>query len=106
MKPKRLEMSKPIPVQLDKALRDRIERLSERLGEAKSTVMRIAMRVGLDQLEKALASETAPNLHAIAHATHEEPTGPQHRPQASFAELPPAKASSEKALVSGWSRLC
>lgn len=45
--------NKPIPVKLDADLNARIEEMSRRMGEHKSTVMRIAMRVGLDQLEKA-----------------------------------------------------
>jgi DNA-binding MurR/RpiR family transcriptional regulator len=54
MKYKRLKMSKPIPVMLDQPLLERIDNLSEKMGEAKSTVMRIAMRLGLAGLEKTL----------------------------------------------------
>jgi hypothetical protein len=58
--------SKPIPVLLDKPLRDRIAALSERLGEGKSVVMRIAMRVGLDSLEKAFEGNP-PNLSSLVY---------------------------------------
>lgn len=37
---------------LDQALRDRIDALSAKIGEPRSTVMRMCMRIGLDQLEK------------------------------------------------------
>lgn len=43
---------KPIPLRLDQALVERIEALAEKIGEPKSTVMRMCMRIGLDQLEK------------------------------------------------------
>ena len=52
MKFRRDKTSKPIPVLLDQALLERITAMSERIGEAKSTVMRIAMRMGLEGLEK------------------------------------------------------
>jgi predicted DNA-binding protein len=52
VKNNRVSMSKPIPVKLDPALLARIKEVSERMGEAQSTVMRIAMRVGLEGLEK------------------------------------------------------
>lgn len=57
MRRKTLTRSKPIPVQLDEPLRDRIAAASERLGEPKSTVMRMAMRIGLQALEKAVVTE-------------------------------------------------
>lgn len=44
--------SKPIPIKLDPALAERIEKIAEKIGEPKSTVMRMCMRIGLDQLEK------------------------------------------------------
>ncbi|MDD5350913.1 MAG: hypothetical protein PHQ12_11945 [Chthoniobacteraceae bacterium] len=46
--------SKPIPVKLDEPLLERIAAMSERMGEAQSTVMRIAMRIGLEHLEEAV----------------------------------------------------
>jgi len=48
--------SKPIPVVLDQALRERIDAMSLRMGEPKSTVMRLAMRLGLESLEKSLVA--------------------------------------------------
>ena len=66
MKRKTLAMSKPIPVKLDLPLLQRIEALSERLGEAKSTIMRMAMRVGLDALEKAFQANPADLLKIIS----------------------------------------
>lgn len=59
MKYRRDGKSKPIPVLLDQVLRDRIDDISERMGEPKSTVMRIAMRIGLDNLEKAFENKPA-----------------------------------------------
>lgn len=66
MKYDRVEMSKAIPVRLDKALVDRIKALSERIGEAQSTVMRIAMRLGLESLEKGMETK------AVRYPGHSE----------------------------------
>jgi predicted DNA-binding protein len=78
MKYKRLKMSKPIPVMLDQPLLERIDKLSEKMGEAKSTVMRIAMRLGLSGLEKTLneAPErlTQDALRSAAYPEH-QPSG-------------------------------
>jgi hypothetical protein len=49
--------SKPIPVLLDEALRFRIAAASEKMGEPQSTVMRISMRIGLEQLEDLFAKK-------------------------------------------------
>jgi predicted transcriptional regulator len=40
-----------IPVKLDKELAERIARMALRLAEGKSTVMRMAMRIGLQKME-------------------------------------------------------
>jgi len=66
MKRKSLEMSKPIPVQLDLPLRRRIEALSEKMGEAKSTIMRMSMRIGLSALEKAFEAKPADVLKLVS----------------------------------------
>jgi metal-responsive CopG/Arc/MetJ family transcriptional regulator len=50
--------AKPIPVKLDKNLLQRIDEMAIRMGEARSTVMRIAMRMGLEGLEKAFESNS------------------------------------------------
>jgi hypothetical protein len=55
---------KPIPVKLDEALLARIDALSEKVGEPRSTVMRMCMRIGLDQLEKVYDEKTRPRLSA------------------------------------------
>lgn len=52
VKYKRLKMSRPIPVMLDADLLAKVEAMSAKIGEAKSTVMRIAMRFGLEDMEK------------------------------------------------------
>ena len=80
-KNRRKTISKPIPVRLDPALLSRIEAVSEQLGEAKSTVMRMAMRLGLEKLEVALKSESAP----VAY--------PSARDQFSTAEERPGKGT-------------
>ena len=59
MRPKKPYRTRPIPVKLDDFLLIRVEKASARLGEAKSTVMRMAMRLGLDQVEKLLVQEIA-----------------------------------------------
>jgi hypothetical protein len=51
-------------------LRERIERASEKMGEPKSTVMRIAMRIGLDALEKAVAADPG-KLSSLLYPPHE-----------------------------------
>jgi hypothetical protein len=63
MKYRDSKQSKPIPVLLDKALRDRIEAVSQKMGEPKSTIMRIAMRIGLEGLEKAFEGD--PKLSSL-----------------------------------------
>jgi len=64
---KRVKMTKAIPVRLDAALLDRIHKLSERMGEPQSTIMRIAMRVGLDGLEKAFAADPQTTLSSLLY---------------------------------------
>jgi len=61
----RVITSKPIPVKLDEELLKRIEEMSVRMGEAKSTVMRIAMRLGLDGLEKTFSDPPLPERGPI-----------------------------------------
>lgn len=83
MKYRRDSGSKPIPVLLDAALRARIAAASEQMGEPKSTVMRIAMRVGLNSLEKAF-EDNPPNLSSSFY--------PPHQAQGvALNELPPKK---------------
>lgn len=57
-------MSKPIPVKLDAALLERIQKLAERVGEPQSTIMRFAMRVGLEGLEKVFET-AAPGIEKL-----------------------------------------
>lgn len=85
-------MSKPIPVMLDRPLLERIDKLSEKMGEARSTVMRIAMRLGLTGLERTLA-ETPERLSqdALRSAAY-----PEHRPAAIVFNEPKPKPSSAK----------
>lgn len=85
MKYRRDGKSKPIPVLLDQVLRDRIDDISERMGEPKSTVMRIAMRIGLDNLEKAFE-----NKPAKPASPNYPPPSPQH------AELNQPSSDSKK----------
>lgn len=60
--------SKPIAVKLDKALLARIDAVSKKMGEPRSTVMRVAMRIGLDSLEKAFEAKL-PNLSSLVYDT-------------------------------------
>ncbi|MDE2101278.1 MAG: hypothetical protein KGL39_28790 [Patescibacteria group bacterium] len=93
MKYKRLQMSKPIAVKLDQPLLDRIKALSERIGEAQSTVMRMAMRIGLDGLEKAFEANPADFLKLVSRIESVNPPGasyPEHGGQASRVEDKPA----------------
>lgn len=84
---------------LDKPLLDRIEQLSNRLGEAKSTVMRMAMRVGLDALEKAFEARPADVLSLVNKL--ESPKNlssssyPGHREEFSTAEGPDQKRKAK-----------
>lgn len=59
MKYDRVPLSKPIPVKLSPDVLARIDALSKRVGEPRSTVMRMAMRIGLDSLERAVQAEPA-----------------------------------------------
>lgn len=99
VKTKRLDDPKSIPVKLDKPLLDRIEALAARMGEAKSTVMRIAMRVGLDQLEKIFTAAPGPMPPEAVAALGKSSNSryPSHDPQlnevretAAAAAPPPA----------------
>jgi hypothetical protein len=66
MRPKHLERAKPIPVKLDGPLLERIDAMASKIGEAKSTVMRMAMRIGLDGLEKAFDASPADLLKLVS----------------------------------------
>jgi len=50
---------KPTAIKLDAALLARVDEMAARLGEHRSTVMRIAMRVGLENLEHAFEAGSA-----------------------------------------------
>lgn len=63
---------KPIPVKLDAALLKRIEEVALRMGEAKSTVMRIAMRIGLEGLDKAFDISSKKALDSLRYPPHAE----------------------------------
>ena len=72
MKYRQAKESKPIPVLLDKALRDRIEAVSQKMGEPKSTVMRIAMRIGLEGLDKAFKLAAAKTLANLSYPEYKD----------------------------------
>jgi predicted DNA-binding protein len=64
-------MAKPISVKLDGPLLARIKALSDSMGEAQSTIMRIAIRVGLDGLEKLFAEGAdAKAIASLAYPPH------------------------------------
>src|SRR5687767_15109607 len=77
--------SKPIPVLLDEALRDRIAAVSKKMGEPQSTVMRISMRIGLDQLEELLWKD--PEAIAIRTARADEVNFPQTKKDYAAGDL-------------------
>lgn len=51
MRNKRKPMAKAVPVKIDRVLQRRITKVSKKMGEPESTVMRLAMRIGLHPLE-------------------------------------------------------
>jgi metal-responsive CopG/Arc/MetJ family transcriptional regulator len=61
VKQNRVRYSAPIPVKLDKELLTRLDEISKRIGEPRSTVMRMAMRLGLEALETIKVTD-----HALA----------------------------------------
>jgi len=52
--PKIIRRTKPIPVALGGELIERIDQIAAKIGENRSVVMRISMRIGLDKLEASL----------------------------------------------------
>jgi metal-responsive CopG/Arc/MetJ family transcriptional regulator len=82
MKYDRVPLSKPIPVKIPHDVLKRIDAISKRIGEPRSTVMRMAMRIGLDSLEKALETKP-PNLSSLIY--------PSHKDEYSVAEDAPKK---------------
>lgn len=77
---------KPIPVKLDAALLARIDALAARMGEGRSTIMRFAMRIGLENLQKAI--DSGADLDQLAR--HAGPTiYPRHQDQSSLVEEQP-----------------
>lgn len=90
MKFRRSKNSKPIPVLLDEALRQRIEAISEKMGEPRSTVMRIAMRIGLDGLVKAFEAAKEKSAASIVY--------PEHAPSAQMLNEPEANSGSGEDL--------
>jgi hypothetical protein len=67
--------SKPIPVLLDQSLRERIASASGKMGEPQSTVMRISMRIGLEQLEKLFAEKTPGEIISSIRTDAAAPAG-------------------------------
>ena len=77
MKRDTIPLSKPIPVKLPPDILDRIDRLAKRIGEARSTIMRIAMGIGLESLEKVLLNDP-PNLSNLLSLLNREGRGQTH----------------------------
>jgi predicted transcriptional regulator len=71
---------KPIPVKLDAALLARIDALAARMGEGRSTIMRFAMRIGLENLQKAI--DSGADLDQLTRQT----SYPKHQEQSSLVE--------------------
>ena len=84
--------ARPIPVKLSDDLLLRIDQMAARLGEGRSTIMRIAMKIGLENLEKAL------DEGAILPSIANQMTEPGEY-QASIAaeQAPPYKVKKRKA---------
>lgn len=72
--------SKPIPVKLDAELLQRIEDMAKKMGEAKSTVMRIAMRVGLENLESVFNAEPGTTLSSLISRSTNAPDQNDEKP--------------------------
>lgn len=66
MKRDTVPLSKPIPVKLPPEILKRVDALAKRIGEPRSTVMRIAMRVGLDSLETVFEADPKKVLSSLA----------------------------------------
>lgn len=102
MKYRRLKMSKPIPVMLDQPLLDRVEKLSAQMGEAKSTVMRIAMRLGLSGLEKTLQEAperlTQDALRSAAYPEHQPGVALLNEPTRAKKKVSSSKGTGNKIL--------
>lgn len=65
MKRDTVPLSKPIPVKLPPEILKRVDTLAKRIGEPRSTIMRIAMRVGLDSLEKVFEADPQTILSSL-----------------------------------------
>lgn len=66
MKRDPIKYGKPIPVRLPIDVLDRVDALAKRISESRATIMRIALKVGLDNLEKALAASD-PKLSSLLY---------------------------------------
>lgn len=75
MKRTPIDFSKPIPVRLPPELLGRVESLANRLGEPRSTVMRMAMRIGIESLEKAVLVEPSKKLAGLVYSSGSLPPG-------------------------------
>lgn len=68
MKRDPIDYGKPIPIRLPPEVLSRVEALAKRIGEPRSTIMRIALRVGVEGLERAFES----GLSILAYPGHPE----------------------------------
>jgi hypothetical protein len=64
-----IDFSKPIPVRLPPELLRRVEALAKRLGEPRSTIMRMALRIGIESLEKAVLVEPSKGLASVVYSS-------------------------------------
>ena len=64
-----IDFSKPIPVRLPPEMLSRVEALAKRLGEPRSTIMRMAMRIGIESLEQAILSEPKKHLPGLVYSS-------------------------------------
>lgn len=97
-RPKSSQTTKPIPIKLDAALVQRIDSIAKKIGEARSVVMRMAMRIGLDSLEKAFEASPADILKLVSQAaTKNSSSSNSQGGESSGEKAKPAKAKRPEA---------
>lgn len=91
----RVPLSTPIPVKLSPDTLVQLDRVSKRMGEPRSTIMRMAIRVGLQGLEKAIEQNSV-SLGDLVSSENNPQNYPAHKGEYSTVE----EASSSKDTAS------
>jgi hypothetical protein len=98
-KQNRVSYSTPIPVKLNPEILKRLDHLSKLLGEPRSVVMRLALRLGIAALEKAESSEELVKLVIAQVQTEPRPLQyPPSNQEQMIAEEPSSAFSPEKTV--------